>query len=428
MKWLYFMMVVSLGWIGARGASADVPLSLNEAVYKAIQTNPDIVSARKSVELAAENIDLARSDYRPNVSANAGITHAQSDNDVQGEWKGNTSKSIGVSLTQPLYRGGRTTANIQEQKSLMSASEMNFSTAVHDKITETVAAYMDVFEARESVKVNQNNKTRLEERYRATKAGFDVGELTKTDISQAEARVAEAEADYIAARAVLDVALSNFRKVTSIVDEVNLSYPDLNKDMVPQNLDEALSVAEAQNPTLRAAHLQLRAQDFNTDEQEGAFLPEVNLDAGFDATRNPVGGQFDREESASVSLNATLPFYQSGVLRNQLRQAQLGRAQAKADLDTIRRDVIDRVIAAWENYQAVGAQIDARQAQLNAANVAQEGVSLEQTVGARSILDVLDANQDVKDAELALIEVKSDAVIYYYELLAAMGRLKVFTF
>ena len=401
---------------------AAAAVSLGDAIREAIRTNPDILSSLKSVELAVENIDLARSGYRPDVAANVSVTHLQNDTDTQGDWKGNTAKSAGVSLTQPLYRGGRTTAEIEEKKALFNASELAFSTDVHDKITESVWAYMNVFESLESVKANKNNKNRQNERYKAAKAGASAGELTRTDVSQARARFAEAKAEYIVSKASLDVAYSNFRKVTGIRDDLDLSYPQLDLTILPESLDEALLIAELKNPTLRAAYEKVRAQGYYTKQKNGSFMPEVNLGASLDAMRDPAGGGFDRENSASVSLSATLPLYQSGVLRNQLRQAKIKQAQVEADLEAVRRAIEDRVITAWGNYNMVSAQIDARQAQLDAASVARKGATLEHKAGARSVLDVLDANQDVRDARLLLIQAKKDAVINYYELLAAMGR------
>lgn len=396
-------------------------ISIYDAIRYAIETSPEVVASLQSVALAEENIDLARAGYRPNISADASIIHSEFDNDTQNGWDSNTSKNIGVSLTQPLYRGGQTTANLAEQKALKDASEFVFSSDVQDKIVETVMAYMGAYEALETVGVNENNQKRLRERLRATKAGYEVGELTRTDVAQAEARLSDAEADLIRSRSILDVAKSELYRVTGIKDLDGLVYPSLDYDALPETLDDALLDAEEKNPTLLAARERLKAQGYNIEEQEGAFLPEVALLASLDADRTP-SVTIDRQESASVGITATLPLYQSGVIRNQLRQAKILERQQKANFESTERNVRNRVIAAWGNYKASDAQIEARQAQLKAARIAQDGVSLEQTVGARSILDVLDANQDVRDAELALVQAKSQAVQSYYELLASMGR------
>lgn len=396
---------------------------LKTVIDKTLQTNPDVMSAAKTVDLAREDIDLARSNYRPNVSANAGINHVQSDTDLQSEWEGNTAKTIGLAVVQPLYRGGRTTAEVSEKESLATASTFYFSGDIQNIIISTVEAYMRVFRAREALEVNANNQTLLTERYKATKAGFEVGELTKTDVSQAEARMAAAKADYIAAEAALDVAVSNYTKVTGMTDVGNLSYPVLDQTVIPSTLDMALDMADRHNPVLRGAAETLKAQEYNIEEQEGAFLPEVNLGASLDAERDPAGGLYDRRDSASLSVNATLPLYQSGVIRNRLRQAKITKSKAEFDLESTRRQIMDNVIAAWQDYKSTATQITAREAQVKAAHIAYEGVTIEQQAGARSILDVLDINQDVKDAELSLIEAQSNAVIAYYRLLAATGQL-----
>lgn len=402
-------------------------LTLARAIEEAVKTNPDILASARNVELAIEGVDLARSDYRPNVAASAGIAHVRSNNDVQDDWQSATPKTAGVSLVQPLYRGGRTTANIDEQKTLVDASSYQFLDDVQKKILETVNAYMNVYRARQAVDVNAENRSRLNERLNATKAGVKVGELTRTDLSQSEARLAEAEADYIAAKASLDIALSGFRQVTGIMDPGPLEYPQIKDNMAPNTLGDALRAAETGNPALRAAYEQLRAQDYNVDEQKGAFLPEVNLAAGVDTVRDPASGLYDRENTASVSVNASLPLYQSGVLRNQLRQAKIVRARSQAALESVRRSVTDTVVSAWENYNAANTQVIARKAQVTAARIARDGVVMEQTVGARSILDVLDANVDVKNAELAFITAQSDAIVNYYALLVAIGKFDTYS-
>jgi TolC family type I secretion outer membrane protein len=405
--------------------STSTSITNNQTLFDVIQTglatSPDVMSSLQSVRLAQENIDLARAGYRPDVRANAEIGHLQGKNDVTDEWQSDTGKTVGVSVQQALYRGGRTTASVNESEAITQARINGFYADIHDKIADIVDVYMAVYEAKESVQANTNNRNRLSERLKATRAGFDVGELTRTDVAQAQARLANAEADLVAAKAVLDVAYSDFTRVTGIVDDMEFIYPDIDVSKIPNTLDEAITIAEQNNPLLKSVEDSLKAQDFNVDEQEGAFLPEISLNAGLDAARNPVGRNFDREETASVSLNATLPLYQSGVLRNNLRQAKIERDIERLNVEDTRRNVKNRVISAWENMQSIAVQIDARKAQLKAAQIAQNGVALEQTVGARSILDVLDANQDVKDAELALIRAQSESVRNYYELLAAIG-------
>lgn len=402
-------------------------LTLPQVIEEAIKTNPDVAASARDVELAIEGVDLARSNYRPNVVANAGISHIRSNNDVQDSWSSATPKTAGLSLVQPLYRGGRTMANIDEQESVVKATSHQFLDAVQQKILETVNAYMNVYRARQAVDVNADNRARLKERLNATRAGVEVGELTRTDLSQAEARLAEAEADFIAAKASLDIALSGFRQVTGIMAPGPLEYPIVDGALVPATLGDALRVAETENPSLRAAYEQLRAQDYNIEEQKGSFLPEVNLAAGVDTVRDPANGNYDREDTASVSVNATLPLYQSGVLRNQLRQAKIARARTQAALESARRAVTDEVVSAWENYNAANTQVIARKSQVTAARIARDGVAMEQTVGARSILDVLDANVDVKNAELALIEAQSNAIVNYYALLVAIGKFDAYS-
>lgn len=401
------------------------PLSLGAAIEQTLKTNPELRSLSKNVDFAEEEIDLAKSDYRPDVAANAGITHLQSDNDLRNSWESNTSKTIGLSVSQPIYRGGRTAANINEQTALKGFAENNFDNDIQNKVLDVVTVYMNVIQAREALDVNLNNKNLLQERLNATNAGFEAGELTRTDMSQAESRFAQAEAEYVAAKANLDIALSDFRQVTGIMDPVELAYPDLDQGVLPVTLDDALYKAESDNPFLKAFRERVKAANYNVDEQQGAFLPEVSLGGAVDVTDQPISGAglYDREETATLSLTASLPLYQKGIIRNRLRQAHIAKAQREADLEDVRRQVVDAVISAWETYQSSASRIKARRAQVEAARIALDGIDLERQVGTRSVLDVLDANQDLKDAELSLIDARSNAVSAHYNLLAAIGQL-----
>lgn len=398
-------------------------LSINQAIEYALANNPELQSQSKNIDLADENIDLAQSGYRPTVNAIAGVNHFQIDNDIADEWSGSTEKRIGVALNQPLFRGGQTLANINQQQNLKAATENQFSRQTQDKIVEIVNVYMATYRAYKAMAVNADNVKLLQEQLKAADARFEAGELTKTDVSQAKARVAQAVAEEAEARAVYEVALSGFREVTGIKDDIELFYPDIDWLTTPDTLDNALSIGSRKNPDVLQAMALIDAQASQINEDMGAFYPQVSLDAEVSLERDPAFSQFDEQKTANVGVSATLPLYQAGVLRNSLRQSKIIKAQRMDNLEAVRRAVNNDIIAAWENYKAAAIQIDAREAQLEASKLAYEGVNLEEQVGARSILDVLDANQDVRDAELSLIESRSNRVNAYYALLGAMGVL-----
>ncbi len=397
--------------------------SVDDAISYALSTNPELASSSFNVDLAEEAVDLARAGYRPNINITGGVDYLQSDNDVRDKWQSNTSKTAGIGLEQTLFRGGQTVADINQQQTLKQSAMLGFRGEIQDKIIDIVAVYMETFRANQAMQVNQDNVSLLGEELKATTARFEAGELTKTDVAQAEARLAQANAELANSQAVFEVAMANFRKETGITEYVNLFYPDIDPNRLPEALDIALSMGLRLNPDIIAAMANVEAQDFDVQEQKGAFYPQVSLGAGVNLERDPTFNQYDRQESANIGVNATLPIYQSGVLRNQLRQSKIKKSQSLSDLEFTRRDVTNDIIAAWEEYKAVLVQLQARETQLNASELAYKGVQLEEEVGARSILEVLDANQDVRDAELLLIDARRDKVNAYYRLLGAIGLL-----
>ena len=398
-------------------------VSVKEAITYAITTNPDLQSFARNIDLADEDIDLAKSNYRPNVNVVGDIVHIQSDNDLAEDWQSETGKSITLNLEQSLYRGGQTEAAVNEQQTLKKATESQLDTLIQNTVIDVVEAYMATYRALQAMRVNEENVSLLEEQRKATQARFEAGELTRTDTSQAGARLAEAKADLAQNKALYEVALASLQEVTGLTEIPALIYPNVDENLLPLTIDEALKLGLINNPEVSAAEAQIIAQKYNIEGQEGAFLPQVSAGAGLGYERNPTFSQFESQETATVSLSATIPLYQQGVLRNQLRQSKIRKNQAEDDLAAVKRSVTSAIISAWEEYRAVSSQISARQAQLDSSKIAYEGVRLEEEVGARSILDVLDANQDIREAELSLIDAERDRVNAYYRLLEAIGLL-----
>ncbi len=230
--------------------------------------------------------------------------------------------------------------------------------------------------------------------------------------------MAQAEANY-------QIALSNLKKVTTKDIELTvIHYPNINQSILPQSLDEALAMSQTRNPNIQAALFQIESEKDNIQQQKGRFYPQVDMNANLSASRDPAFSILDRQETASFGVSATLPIYQSGIIRNVVRQAKILKSKADDNLEVVRYNVNDRIISEWENYQSILIQISAREAQLDASSLAYKGIQLEEEVGARSILDVLDVNQDVLNARLSLIDAKTNKVKSYYRLLNAIGLIE----
>jgi len=351
------------------------------------------------------------------------LSHTQQNTDLADDWQSGTEKSISLTLDQAIYTGGQVSAAINEQERSKKVTENQYRSLVNDIILQTVTAYMDVYQSFESVRVNKGNVTLLSKEYDAVRARFDAGELTRTDVAQSLASLSNAKAQLVQEQSEYDIALSDYKSVTTKSAQGQFLYPALDMVFLPHDLDEALGVAMEKNPDVLAEKMQVLANQSNIDEQSGAFYPQLDMNIGATMSRDPVFSNVDRQESANIGLTATLPLYQSGILRNQLRQAKILKEQSQSDVDVTQLEITNQVISAWQNYQSALTQINAREDQLDAAKLAYEGVKLEEENGARSILDVLDVNQDMLNAELSLIDARTNKVKSFYNLLDALGLI-----
>lgn len=422
---LFILLLLSLVFVTDVVNAETGDAFLADMVETALQKNPELKSFLNNIDLAEENIDLARSGYRPNVNLDAGLSHIQRDTDLSSEWESGTEKNITLSLIQSLYTGGQVSAEIDKENSDAEATKAEYKVLVNDIILDVVTAYMDIYNASESIIVNDNNVQLLQKEFEAVEARFEAGELTKTDVSQSRASLSQSQALLAQAKADYQIALSNLKKVTTKDIELTaIHYPNINQSILPQSLDEALAVSQTRNPNIQAALFQIESEKDNIQQQKGRFYPQVDMNANLSASRDPTFSNLDRQETASFGVSATLPIYQSGIIRNVVRQAKILKSKADDDLEVVRYNVNDRIISEWENYQSILIQISAREAQLDASTLAYKGIQLEEEVGARSILDVLDVNQDVLDARLSLIDAKTNKVKSYYRLLNAIGLIE----
>ena len=400
-------------------------VSLKDAISKVLEKSPELQAEQKKIGLSELDIDTARANYHPSLSLTGQVSHQQKRNDLDKKWGGTTPKSANLSVKQPLYRGGQTVAEIEKQKVLKSFSEYNYQHAFQQKTLDTVKLYITTYWAAQGITVNGNNISLLEKQLASTQARFEAGELTKTDVAQAEAQLSQAKAEKRNFNASFDIALSTFRRETGILNTVELLYPNINLEKIPSTLDSALSIGLRNNPQMMKAIASFETQKHDIDIKKGAFLPQINLDAGLGAQYDSgVSGSYDDQKTAEIGISATIPLYQGGALKTDLERSKLTKNKLLDDLEVTRQNISDDIVTAWENYKSIRFQLDARKAQLEASKLAYQGVVLEEEVGARSVLDVLEANQDVKNAELFLIETQRDFVTAYYTLFYAMGVLE----
>lgn len=407
--------VLALLW-SAEGGRAE---TLEEALVAAYSNNPTLRARRAAQRAIDETVSQARAGWRPTVTLSAAASEKRSDTNRSSAVT-TTPLSIGVSVTQPLYRGGRTVNGTRQAEFNVLAGRAQLIAVEQQVLRGTVAAYVDVLRDQATVQLNLNNMTVLQRQLDATRDRFEVGEVTRTDISQAEARLSRARSDLIQAEGTLEISRANYANF--------VGHPPQNLERVPaltglpRTQEEALETALALNPGLVAANSAEQASDFAVRSGRGTLMPTVSLIG--DLTHSEEAAVAGLEsDTATITARLSVPLYQSGSEHSKVRQLRQTNNQRRIEVEESRRGVIEDVTQAWERLNTATARIRSRADQVAAAELALDGVRQEAEVGSRTVLDVLDAEQELLDARVALVAVERDEYVAGFDLRAAVGRL-----
>ncbi len=393
--------------------------TLYDAMAKAYNSNPDIRDARAALRVVDEEVPQALSGWRPNVaiSTEAGKEHV--DSDVGGS-QDLTPLSASLEVTQPLYRGGRTVASTDRAEADVKTARATLIDTEQDVLLAAVTAYIDVVRDEANVRLTRNNEKVLAEQLRATQDRFDVGEVTRTDVAQAQARVARAKADRLSAEGALAVSGATYERVIGDSPQDLVDVPPL--PTVPLSREAAIAKAVADNPQIDRVKFNEESAGHNVRVEFGGILPTLSLVGSLEST-DEQGIEDVGSDSASLMLRGTIPLYRSGVVHSQVRQAKELRNQRRIQIEQARRAVIEQATQAWEVLGTATSNVVARQSEIDANEIALEGVKEEATVGSRTVLDVLDAEQELLDARVAFIFAKRNEYVAAYSLLSAVGDL-----
>lgn len=410
----------------ASGAARADTFSLAEALGVAYETNPQLDAQRAALRATDENVAKANGGWRPSINAQGeyGTQHYELNPGVPFKTSNSHPLQGQVTLNQPVFRGGRTWAEISKAKALVRAGRAQLANVEQTVLLAAVTAYMDVDRDQAIVGLRQHNVDVLTKQLRATTLQFKVGELTRTDVAQSQARLAGAQAALVTAGGQLAVSRANFEKVIGRPAETLAKTSAL--PALPGTFGDALALADKQAPSLIAAQETERAADLAINDSVGAMLPQVSLQAqyGYSASQS-FGGVLAQPSTNSTSLIAllTIPLYQGGADQADIRQSKQLYSQAQLNTINARRQVDEGVKAAWESFQSAHSAIESNEAQVKANELAYEGVRREQEVGARTVLDVLNAEQELLNSQVAVVTSQRDAEVAAYQLLAATGRL-----
>ncbi|HAY49381.1 MULTISPECIES: TolC family outer membrane protein [Thalassospira] len=418
-RFLLTCSILATGGLVAGGASAE---SLEDALIKAYQSNPTLEAGRASLRSTDEEISAALSNWRPSVTLSGDAGFREYNTEVNGSETENslTPYTVGLNVTQPLYRGGRTTAQTERAEARIKAARAALRSTEQDVMLQVATAYFNVLRDTAVVELNQNNVRVLERQLEATRDRFAVGEVTRTDVSQAEARLAGAKADLISAQGALANTRAQYERLVGN-PPTDLEIPNPLAGL-PTSVTDVLSIAQGQHPDVLQALYTEEAAQSDIRLNEGSLYPEVNLSAGVERAHEGSTEDFTAD-SADIIASVSVPLYQKGAVFSGVRAAKQTAGQARIQVDEARRAVIENATSAWETLVTARASIESQQAQVSSAEVALDGVQREASVGSRTVLDVLDQEQELLQARVDLVGSRRDAAVAEFQVKAAMGAL-----
>lgn len=412
-----------LALVGAAPARAD---TLREALVGAYNTNPTLQAARADQRANDENVPIQRADGLPSASASANYTEYLY-NDPDSPLDARRSYGGSVSLGVPIYSGGAVRNSVRAAKIRVEAGQADLRATESAIFSQVVAAYMDVIRNEAVLQLNANQVDVLGVNLQATSDRFEIGDLTRTDVAQSAARLELARGDLRSASANLVAAREQYIELVGRAPGELAPPPPLPG--LPDSVEQAATVALENNPDLIAAREQAQASKYDIQVAGSTRLPRVEIFTGGDYSKQvrdsdpALGGIFpDSSTGATAGVRATIPLFQGGRPAALERQAQARSAAALEREIAAERDVIAQVRAAWSSWQAANAIIESTQSAIDAAQLSLEGVRAESTVGNRTILNILDAEQELLGARVQLVTARRNAYVAGFTLLAAMGR------
>ncbi|MBV1697992.1 MAG: TolC family outer membrane protein [Hyphomicrobiales bacterium] len=418
--------------MGADSARAD---TLEWALVQAYQNNPSLNAQRAALRATDENVPQALSGYRPklSVTANGGYNYTNSTSAFPLTTGGpiNTiqfaqqflSRGVGATGSYTLFNGWQTANKTRQAESQVDAMRETLRVTEQQVLLDAATAYMNLLRDQAILDLNRRNVEVLTEQLKQTRDRFNVGEVTRTDVAQAESRLAAGRSALLGAQSNYVTSQANYRRVIG-VDAGRLAPGTPVDRLSPRTLPRAIAEGQAQSPSVLAAAYGVDVAALAVKVSEGALYPSLTLTASVTQGTNPAFETLQQTAASAVAA-LTVPIYQGGAEYSTIRQSKETLGQQRLNLDVNRDQARATVVQSWGQLDAAKAQIEATTAQVNAAEIALNGVREEARVGQRTTLDVLNAQQELVNARSALVTAQHDRVVASFTLLAAVGGLSM---
>ena len=396
--------------------------TLRGALRQAYRSNPQLDAERANLRATDENVPRAKSNYRPTLTfqSDFGVERTNTRPDTTGEGK-TYPHGYTFAMRQQVFRGFRTINAVNEAEANIRAGRETLRATEQTVLLAAVTAYMNVVRDQAIVQLRENNVRVLTQNLKATQDRFSVGEVTRTDVAQSQARRANSVSDLDLARANLKASRANYQRIVG-APATNLAPPREPIAFLPKTLEITRTRAERENPNVVASLYLEQAARYAVDQVLGELLPTFNVDAHYTNRHNT--SRVTREtETGSIIGTLTVPLYQGGEVSARVRQAKHLHVRRIQLIQQARTEALEEAVAAWSLLNASRARLSSDQAQVEANRIALNGVREEEKVGQRTLLDVLNAEQELLNAQVTLVNTRRDVIVNAYRVIAATGRL-----
>jgi len=410
-------------------APGDGPRTLAEALAQTYSTQPALLAERAKLRATDENVPQALAGWRPTVvmsgTAGTGDGLSRSLSYVSHQWVNSQAKrtyaTATATFTQSLYTGGKVQANVNRSKNQVMAERATLIAQEQTSLLAAVTAYVGVIQTRELLELQRNNVSVLAKQLQATNDRYRVGEITRTDVAQAEAALAGAQAQMETAAGNLAVARGTFQQVVGVLPPDDMREPQ-PLALPVKSEKEAAALASANNPTVIAALFNEAAAKDAVDVAIATLMPQLGIQGQAFQQQN-AGVQGTAVNGYQIGLQLSVPIYQGGGEYAAVRAARQSQQQAQRQVDDAKRTAVQNAVQALATLNGARAAAESTRAQIRSNEIALEGVTREAIVGSRTTLDVLNAQQLLLNSRTTLVQNLSQLVTASFQVAQAIGRL-----
>ncbi len=398
--------------------------TINQAMAEAYKNSPEILALRSKLKASNQEISKILGENRPKINLDTRLGYDRTDtintSSVE-KTQYNNPRSLSLDVTQNIYDSGKKSHNLEKKEAEIFSNRADLFSIEQKVLLETAKTYLKLFEAIELNKLAKNNYQVLQQHLEATKSRFEVGEVTITDLSQAQARAMKANANEIKTRGEIEIEKSNYFSLVGKDAPKILSFPKKNY-FLPQSLKEIIEIAIKNNPKIISFGLRKKASFHDISLSVTDLLPKLDLNISAQKAWDP-NTFFNEYQNFKLDLSLKVPLYNGGVNYANVRQKRYTALEKSQLLDNEIKKLVREIEITWFSLRTYKTQVKAIQASIEASNTALKGVKEEASVGTRTTLDVLDAEQEALQEAIELIIIKNNILSSTYDLLEKMGRL-----